>query len=282
MTLELQRRLSELNRARLQPSFPSELEPQQILADSGLLAEEWSFLETVRADVRTRAALAPTDPIGFVGWFEHLALDGPGQGDPLFPWLATQATLPQMRWFLAQEVAGEAGFEDLTALTLVRMPTRPKLELARNFWDEMGRGHAAAMHGPLLASLSNYLRLDADPPPIVWQALALANTMAGLSARRCTAYQALGALGVVELTAPGRAGQVAAGLKRLGVPAKFRHYFTLHAVLDVRHSVAWNAEILAPLAAQDPAIATAMAEGALMRLTCGAACFDRYRQVLGV
>jgi hypothetical protein len=87
---------------------------------------------------------------------------------------------------------------------------------------------------------------------------------------------------VVELTAPGRAAQVAAGLKRLGVPAKHRHYFDLHAVLDVKHSAAWNAEVIAPLAAQSPQIAAAMAEGALMRLECGAACFSRYRAMFEV
>jgi hypothetical protein len=42
-----------------------------------------------------------------------------GQGDALFPWLATSATVEQMRWFLLQEVAGEAGFEDLLAMTQV-------------------------------------------------------------------------------------------------------------------------------------------------------------------
>ena len=208
--------------------------------------------------------------------------NGPGQGDRLFPWLATEATLTQIRWFLAQEVAGEAGFDDLTALTLLRMPARPKLELARNFWDEMGRGNPRGMHGPMLDELARYLRLDEMRPPIVWQSLALANTMAGLAARRCTAYQSIGALGVVELTAPGRAAQVAAGLKRLGVPARYRHYFDLHAVLDVKHSAAWNEEVIAPLAALGPAVAMAMAEGALMRLACGAACFARYRLEFGL
>jgi hypothetical protein len=60
----------------------------------------------------------------------------------------------EMKWFLTQEVAGEAGFEDLTALTQVKLPPRAKLELARNYWDEMGRGNAKGMHGPLLATLA--------------------------------------------------------------------------------------------------------------------------------
>ena len=52
-----------------------------------------------------------------------------------------------MLWFLTQEVAGEAGFDDLLAMTQVKMPVTAKLEMARNYWDEMGRGRDTAMHG---------------------------------------------------------------------------------------------------------------------------------------
>ena len=183
-----------------------------------------------------------------------------------------------MCWFLTQEVAGEAGFEDLSALTQVKLPARPKLEIARNYWDEMGRGNPKGMHGPLLEALADRLGLAPAVDSTVWQALALANVMAGLAANRRYAYHSVGALGVIEQTAPARATLVAAGLKRLGVPAGDRHYFDLHAILDVKHSAAWNIEAIHPLVASDPALAPAIAEGALMRLDCGAACFKRYRE----
>ena len=64
--------------------------------------------------------------------------------------------------------------------------------------------------------------------------------------------EGFGALGVVELTAPGRAAQVNAGLRRLGVRGAARQYFALHATLDVRHSAAWNEQVLRPLIAEDP------------------------------
>jgi hypothetical protein len=51
--------------------------------------------------------------------------------------------------------------------------------------------------------------------------------------------------------------------------------------LDVKHSIAWNAEAIRPLVKADPAAARAIAEGALMRLSCGARCFERYRRELG-
>ena len=90
----------------------------------------------------------------------------------------------------------------------------------------------------------------------------------------------MGALGVIEQTAPSRACHVAAGLKRLGVAPDDRHYFDLHTVLDVKHAAAWNAEALHPLVADRPELAPHIAEGALMRLECGRACFERYRAEL--
>jgi hypothetical protein len=67
------------------------------------------------------------------------------------------------------------------------------------------------------------------------------------------------------------------GLRRLGVPARKRHYFAVHAVLDVKHSQAWNREVLRPLVAENPQRARAIAEGAVMRLWHGARTFERYR-----
>ncbi|WP_052388762.1 iron-containing redox enzyme family protein [Belnapia moabensis] len=276
----LQRRFAGLNRRRFTPALPDSDWAQDREELTALEREEADFLEARRAAVAARAAEAPTDPDGFIAWFEALDRNGPGQGDPLFPWLAERASMNEMRWFLTQEVAGEAGFEDLAALTQVRMPQRPKLEIARNYWDEMGRGNPKGMHGPLLDTLAHRLGLDPRIETTVWEALALANVMAGLAANRRYAYHSVGALGVIEQTAPGRSAMVARGLKRLKVPAGDRHYFDLHAILDVKHSAAWNAEAIRPLVAENPRYATAMAEGALMRLECGAACFARYRRAL--
>jgi Iron-containing redox enzyme len=106
--------------------------------------------------------------------------------------------------------------------------------------------------------------------------------MAGLAANRRYAYQSIGALGVIELTAPERAAAVSKGLRRLGVVADDRRYFDLHAVLDVKHSQAWNANVLHPLVREQPETARAIAEGALMRLEAGRRCFERYRAEFGL
>jgi hypothetical protein len=234
----------------------------------------------MRRLVRAHSQSVPASPDAFVAWFEDLEKTGSGQGDALFPWLEDHATLEQMRWFLTQEMAGEAGFEDLVAWTQVKLPVRAKLELARNYWDEMGQGTAGGMHGPMLEQLGLALDLTVKIEDTVWEALALANLMSALAANRHYTYQSIGALGVIELTAPGRAACVNAGLKRLGVSGSARRYYALHATLDVKHSTAWNREVLWPLVASNPATAQAIAEGALMRLLAGQRCFERYRLAL--
>ena len=78
--------------------------------------------------------------------------------------------------------------------------------MARNYWDEMGRGNPKGMHGPLLERLAVSLGLEPHVETTVREALALANTMAGLAASRRFAYHSIGALGVIELTA--RDGQL--------------------------------------------------------------------------
>jgi hypothetical protein len=277
---DVQRELARWNRDRFAPRLPDPHWRTSVELDAEMLLLEGSFLQSLRDKVADKAAAVPLDAPGFVSWFESLKDCGPGQGDPLFPWLEAEADLKQMRWYLSQEAAGEAGFDDLTAYTQVKLPQRVKLELARNYWDEMGRGNASGMHGPMLHRLVEHLDLDPAIDGTVWESLALANAMTAMATRRDYAWHSVGALGVIELTAPERSSAVAGGLRRLGIEGKIRLYFDLHAALDVKHSAAWNAEAIAPAVAEDPRRAAAIAEGALIRLQCGAACFERYRREL--
>ena len=277
-----QRELTKFNRRRLEPSLPEPGWRGDVGEQCRVLEAEGVFVEAVRAEIAPLVADIPQDVDGFLAWFERLRETGPGQGDALFPWLAAKATLPQMIWFIEQEVAGEAGFDDLLAFTQVKMPEQAKLEMARNYWDEMGRGASKGMHGPMLERLAHYLDVHPTPDSVIPEALALGNMMVALAHNRRYAFHSIGALGVIEMTAPTRAGYVDRGLRRLGLPAKKRHYFALHAVLDVKHSQAWNREVLRSLVAEDPRRAQAIGEGAVLRLWHGARCFERYRETFNL
>ncbi|MCR5877092.1 iron-containing redox enzyme family protein [Phenylobacterium sp. J367] len=273
----LHRGLAHWNHRRLAVQTPHGDWQTDLSADHRMLRLEGAWIEAFRAHIAPMVEAVPSDPEGFIAWFEDLKESGPGQYDPLFAWLEGEADLDQLKWFLTQEAAGEAGFDDLVAYTQVKLPARPKMELARNYWDEMGRGSLGGMHGPMLDRTVQGLGLTPTIEGTAWQSLALANTMTALATTRRYTYQSVGALGVVELTAPTRVGCVAEGLKRLGCPPEQRKYFVLHAQLDIEHSRAWNAEALIPLVEENPACARHIAEGAVMRLVLGEQCFESYR-----
>jgi len=275
-----QTELAAANHRRLEPCLPADASAASFDTEQQVARAECRYLAAVRREIAPLVGDIPTDVDAFIAWFEDLTTSGPGQGDPLFPWLATAATIDELRWFLTQEVAGEAGFEDLLAMTQVKFPQQAKLEMARNFWDEMGRGHPGGMHGPMLDRLSAYLGVEPVPERVVPESLALANAMLAMASHRSFAFHSIGAMGVIEMTAPGRAALVNEGLKRVGVPTRKRQYFAVHAILDVKHSESWNREVLRPLVAEDPRRAEAIGEGAIIRLWHGARCFERYRREL--
>jgi hypothetical protein len=273
--------LAKYNQQRLTPQVPTHDWRQKMQEDHRLELLEGDILEIERAEVMALAADAPFRSSEFIKWFEELKNTGPGQNDPLFDWLETSANLQQMTWFIKQEVAGEAGFEDLAALSQVKLPLRAKLEVARNYWDEMGRGKERGMHGPMLARVAEELGLnETSLDEIIPESLALANILIGLAVHPRYAFHSLGALGVIELTAPDRALKVSKGLKRLGISSEGQRYYLLHSTLDKKHSESWNREVLESLVDENPSVATAIAEGALMRLRAGERCFERYRQTL--
>ncbi|MDB4991280.1 MAG: hypothetical protein JWN04_6458 [Myxococcaceae bacterium] len=281
--MALQLALTRLNRERLSPATPSESWRDDLLRVAQEALREGAFLESERRAIAAQAALAPTDRDGFVAWFEELRETGPGQFDPLFDYLAERAPFEQVRWFVQQEVAGEAGFDDLVALTQLRLPEPAKLELARNYWDEMGRGKPVGMHGPMLMRLADAMGVRAtDPSRVVWEALAVGNVLAGLAYNRRYAWHSFGALGAVELTAPTRALKVVQALERVGIEREAVHYFRLHSTVDVVHWAGWRDEALIPLLDQQPQLTRPIAEGALMRLAAGARSFERYRREFGL
>lgn len=275
--------LTRLNRERLSPGTPQPGWREDLLRMAQLTLTEGQFLEAERRAVAAQAAQAPSEPEAFAAWFEALKQSGPGQHDPLFDYLAERATFDEVRWFVLQEVAGEAGFDDLVALTQVRLPESAKLELARNYWDEMGRGKQKGMHGPMLGRLADALEVrTTDPTRIVWEALALGNVLAGLAYNRRYAWHSLGALGAVELTAPTRAVKVVQALERVGIEGEAVYYFKLHSTIDVVHWNGWRDEALLPVLREQPELAPYIAEGALMRLAAGARTFERYRREFGL
>jgi hypothetical protein len=185
---------------------------------------------------------------------------------PLYDWVATEATADQLRWFLAAEGGPDGGFDDLVAICQVGLAGEPKLELAVNYWDEMGRGRAADVHTDLHRRLT--AALDLAPAPrheLPVEALERSLLGSTLATNRWLQPEMVGALGLVELQAGPRCRRVATALRRVGAPADAVPFYQEHATADPRHGKDWLHRVIAPLAA-DPAWAAGIERGARWRV----------------
>ncbi|RYG02150.1 MAG: iron-containing redox enzyme family protein, partial [Chitinophagaceae bacterium] len=210
------------------PCVNWEQEEQEALENRIL---EGHYLEGLRSSIKSLTPELINSADDFINWFDALAECGPGQNHELFDWLETDATVDQLKWFLTQEMASDTGFEDLVAYTQVKLPPIAKLECARNFWDEMGRGKQGATQSLLLGRIVHGLKLQPAIETTLWESLARDNVMLGLATTRRYAYHSLGALGVAELVSVSRATKISACMTRLGVEPWIRSYFDLKIAL---------------------------------------------------
>jgi|GEM_PF-159645 len=242
-----------------------------------------AWLTSQKVRIQECLATAPEEPEAFIAWLESLLNSGYGQNHILFDYLESDATLADFEFFMTQELATEAGFDDLVAMTQVQAPHHVKLELARNYWDELGNGSLEKMHSVQLGWVAEALNIQSPEghyQGIHWQPLALSNMMLAYASRRSYFYQSIGALGAIELTAPSRCEKVTKGLKRLGLTNCQYRYYALHAVLDIKHWQGWRDDVLRPLLAEKPKAYLPIAEGFLMRLLAGDDCFNVYASQL--
>jgi hypothetical protein len=191
-----------------------------------------------------------------------------------YEWLARSATWPEVVRFLALEGGPDGGFDDLVALCQVGLAGAPKVELARNYWDELGRGDAAAVHTVLHDRLVAAVVLPRIPPadqPV--EALERAALGGLLATNHWLQPEMLGALGLTELQAGPRCRKVLAAFDRLDAPADAYPFYAEHADVDPVHGKDWLENAIVPVVDIHPEWAPRILRGAFWRSHVNAAFF---------
>ena len=185
-----------------------------------------------------------------------------------YRWLAKTATRDQLVHFLALEGGPDGGFDDLIAMCQVGLSGSAKLELSKNFWDEMGQGDPAGVHTELHSRLVRALELPALPRTSL-PVEALERTAIGglLATNRWLQPEMIGALGLLELQAGPRCRLVLQGLDRLGAPQDAYPFYVEHAEVDPVHGKDWMDKAIEPLAGERPEWGPRMVKGAWWRAT---------------
>lgn len=194
----------------------------------------------------------------------------------VYHWLATSATREEAVRFLALEGGPDGGFDDLVAACQIGLTGEPKVELARNYWDELGNGTPdrvhTVLHDRLVAALG-LPRLPRGEQPV--EALERAALGGLLATNHWLQPEFLGALGLTELQAGPRCRMVLRAFDRLGAPDDAYPFYVEHADVDPRHGRDWLDHAIAPAVAAHPEWRGRVLRGALWRSRTNAAFFDR-------
>lgn len=279
--LEVHRFLYEINAHRILPPWAEhwrDYEHPALLAAHRRANEAW--LAGDRAEFGADLTV-PTTPEDFGAWAaETCENHASGVTHPLFDFLADKATFEQLSRFVGQETPFDIHFGDLVALLLPGVHGEQKIELAHNFWDEMGQGEVTITHRQLRLTMMERVGVAPDgyltDVDDFWlEELRLANMYFQTSADRRLAPQAIGMLLATELVVPGRIDRQIDGWRRVGLTDEEMHYLREHVTVDVEHAQGWLDHVVVPLARTRPDLLREVAIGVLRRLDAALGVCER-------
>ncbi|GAB3898365.1 hypothetical protein GCM10029964_082640 [Kibdelosporangium lantanae] len=212
----------------------------------------------------------------YVSWIKTIARAHRAFKHPYYTeFIRDQAGKLDLRNYVIQESVVDARFDDLLAMTQIGTDGAAKMEIARNFWDEMGNGDPAEVHTRLFNQIFDVLAITPEELAAGLSAEALlSGNLAVLTSRYRALYpESIGYLGVTEWLVPDRFVNVVHAWERLGLPEVGITYHRLHITVDARHAAGWFHNVIGP-AARSAARRRGITRGILWRLNSSARYLD--------
>jgi hypothetical protein len=200
----------------------------------------------------------------------------------IYRWIADEAPWEEALRFLALEGGPDDVFDDLVATCQIGLPLgSAKMELANNYWDEMGNGTFDDVHNVLYRRFVDAVdlpRVPADEQPV--EALERAAVLGLVATNRALQPEMIGALGLIELEAGPHCRYVDRGLERLGASDDARAFYRMHAVVDPIHGQGWLDHAVQPLVADEPSWGPRILRGARWKSVVNNRFFDWAQRTL--
>jgi hypothetical protein len=198
-----------------------------------------------------------------------------------YRWLAKDATWSELVDFLALEGGPDGGFDDLVAVCQVGLSGSAKLELGKNYWDEMGNGDPDGVHTVLHQRMAAALDMPQVPRELQPEAGLERAALGGLLAtNRWLQPEMIGALGLLELQAGPRCRLVLQAFDRLGAPADAYPFYVEHAEVDPVHGKDWMDKAIVPTVTERPDWGPRIVKGAWWRSSVNLTFFESVRRSL--
>lgn len=237
-------------------------------------------------DARVPAEVFARIPPGgdeFVQFLEQLMKEHAAYEHPLYAQvLRHEAGLDGLRTFFAQEISVDGSFSDFLALLLIGTGGSIRMEISKNYWDEMGNGNPEQVHTDLFMRAVRALGLgeaELEAEASLWS-LYCGNLSLALALNRKHFAAALGYFAAMEYLVPHRFEHVLAAWSRNGLRAEDIEYHRLHIEIDVIHARGWLDNVIKPLVADDPRKAADVTRGVFYRLNSSASYLDALTPML--
>ncbi|MFL6160931.1 MAG: iron-containing redox enzyme family protein [Jatrophihabitantaceae bacterium] len=218
----------------------------------------------------------PAEPRPYLSWIKRTAKDHRVYKHPYYrDFIHNHATVADLRAYVIQESVVDGRFDDLLAMMQVGTNGAAKMEIANNFWDEMGNGDHAQVHTHLFNNIFKVFDVEAEEMERSLTANALlSGNLAVLLCRYRQFYaEAVGFLGMTEWLVPDRFVHVLHAWDRLGLPEHGVAYHRLHVTIDSQHAQGWFHNVVLP-AADSAHMRRGIARGTLWRLNSSARYLD--------
>lgn len=244
--------------------------------ESEMLRYEYSHIE--EADISDY----PEDGKEYVKWLQQVISDHASSIHPLYnEYLSKEANADELAYYLAQESTLDPRFDDILAYMQVGTSAKEKMEIASNYWDEMGNGNPEEVHTKLFARAMKDLNVNQSyiQEHMLYDARVSGNLSSALALSRRHYYKAVGYFGVTEYLAPRRFKHVVKAWRRNGLPDAGIIYHDLHIRIDTVHAKAWLNNVIAPIVDKNPVLGREIALGAIIRLNSSERYLDTMLKV---
>lgn len=230
------------------------------------LEDDWLEQELRQIDL----ASLPTGREEFLAWYLQREKQMNVDILPFVAFLEEKASVEQVAFYICMEEMIDGSFDDMMAVVQVGMPVECKMVAARNYWDELGNGDFTKVHTTMFRESSSYLRsvledrsITIDRPPT--ECLMNGNVLLTFTFRPEYRLRLIGAIGLVEGSAPRRFRATTRAMQRLNLPANVIAYHKSHITIDTKHSKEWFDTVLHHYANQGSDVIREMALGVLIR-----------------
>lgn len=255
------------------PNPPLDLSWQAKLLETKMIT---AWLNAEIAEARAEWQL-PTKDEPLTTWFNRFVDQHPVSRHKIFDFLALSASLRQIAYYIFQENPSDANFEDLIiSLQLGIGNCYSKMELARNYWDEMGHGNMNLAHTELYNVFLTEIRTqvpDFDTSfDALTEAISTGNYLLYVCKYRSTRYLGIGCLGVIERLFSEASSAMVKACVRLGI--KTTKYHSTHSKMDIAHANRWSIHLFDRLEQEGQSAKEEMALGAILRLSIIGRMYD--------